>query len=53
MNALSTLILVYTINPTSNDYNVVCKKLIDKYPALKDSIGNGYVSIIICYHVKF
>lgn len=43
VNALSTIILVHTINPVSRDYNIICKKLIDKHPILKDAVGSGYV----------
>ena len=31
--------------PTSNEYTEVCRMLVTKYPVLKDSVGNGYVSI--------
>ena len=37
--------LVNTFRPTSEDYNIICKKLIDKHPGLKDSVGSGYVSV--------
>ena len=33
-----------TTHPTSEEYTRVCKMLIEKYPILKDSCGNGYVS---------
>ena len=35
--------------PTSSEYTDVCKSLISKYPVLKDTIGNGYVSQVIHY----
>lgn len=44
INSLATLIMVHTMRPTSNDYNTVCKRLIEKHTALKDNIGSGYVS---------
>ena len=44
VNALATLILVHTIRPTPNDYNIICKKLVDKHPVLRDHIGSGFVS---------
>ena len=34
----------YTQYPSSEEYNTVCKLLIQKYPVLKDTIGNGFVS---------
>ena len=43
VNSLSTLILVHTIRPTSDDYNIICKKLVEKHPILKDHVGSGYV----------
>ena len=43
-NSIATLMLVYTSRPTSNDRDVVCRRLIQKYPTLKDSSLNGYVS---------
>ena len=38
-------VLICTEYPTSNEYNGVCLALIAKYPILKDTIGNGYVSV--------
>ena len=43
-NAVATLMLVYTSQPTSNDQDVVCRRLIQKYPTLKDSSDSGCVS---------
>ena len=48
VNSLSTLMLVYTIRPTPNDYNIICKRLVDKHPTLKDHAGSGYVSVYVC-----
>lgn len=31
--------------PTGDEYNAVCSMLVTAYPILKDTIGNGYVSI--------
>ena len=47
ISALSTLMLV----PTFEDYNIICKKLIDKHPGLKDSVGSGYVSVYNISHL--
>ena len=44
VNSLSTLILVHTIRPTSEDYNTVCSRLVKKHAVLKDHIGSGFVS---------
>jgi len=30
--------------PSSEDYSAVCKMLVQQYPILRDTIGNGYVS---------
>lgn len=50
IQSLSSAIMVYTKEPTSVHYNTVCRKLIEKYPTLKDTIGTtGYVSTLkIC-----
>lgn len=43
---LRTYITAYTIRPSSEQYTTVCKKLIEKYPSLKDTKGKTkYVSI--------
>ena len=41
---LTNLIMMHTRFPTSDEYNTVCRNLIEKYPRLQDTIGNGYVS---------
>lgn len=46
MNSLSTLVLVHTMHPTSDDYNILCSRLVKKHAVLKDHIGSGYVSFI-------
>ena len=48
VKSLSTLMLVHTMHPTSDDYNTVCSRLIKKHPVLKDHIGSGYVSVKLC-----
>ena len=35
-----------TTYPSSEDYSNVCHQLVTKYPVLKDTIGNGIVSVI-------
>jgi hypothetical protein len=44
-NALATLILVHTSRPNSNDRDIICRRLVTKFPALKDSSPSGYVSL--------
>ena len=46
INMIAFSILGHTERPTSEEYTTVCKKLISKYPVLRDTIGNGYVSIV-------
>ena len=48
-NSLATLILVHTCRPTSNDRKIVCRRLIEKYPSLRDSSPSGYVSIFVSF----
>ena len=46
VQSISSLMLIHTKTPTSDQYNTVCRKLIEKYPKLKDDIGStGFVSI--------
>lgn len=49
-NSLATLVMVYTMRPTPTDMHTVCRRLVEKYPKLKDSSPNGYVSIHL-YHL--
>ena len=44
-NALATLILVHTSRPDSNDRDIICRRLVTEFPALKDSSHSGYVSL--------
>ena len=34
----------HTTYPTSEEYTTMCRKLIERYPFLKDKVGNGIVS---------
>ena len=45
ISAIALQMWSHTMYPQPEEYNGVCQMLIDKYPVLKDSIGNGYVSI--------
>ena len=40
----------YTQYPSPEDYTIICKLLVQKYPVLKDTIGNGYVSNVPFLH---
>ena len=40
VQSLSTSILIHTRNPSGDQYNAVCLKLIETYPTLKDLHGN-------------
>lgn len=35
----------HTQFPTSAEYTAVCQMLVSRHPSLKDTIGNGYVSV--------
>ena len=40
-------VLAHTEFPSSSEYIGVCKAVIEKYPTIKDTVGNGYVSVCI------
>lgn len=42
--SLSTLMLVHTSRPTPKDLTTVSRRLIEKYPNLRDKVDNGFVS---------
>jgi len=42
---LRNMILQHTLNPTSLEYTTVLTKLVEKFPKLKDQIGNGIVRL--------
>ena len=44
VTALALEIWKDTQYPSGIEYNTVCSMLVNKYPFLKDTIGNGYVS---------
>ena len=44
VSAIAWAMWEHTEYPKSEDYTKVCKVLVQKYPILKDTIGNGYVS---------
>lgn len=46
VQALAASVMIHTLEPSSEQYNTVCKKLIDAHPNLKDDVPNtsGYVS---------
>jgi len=45
VTALAFEIWNHTQYPSGEEYNAVCTKLVKEYPILKDTIGNGYVSL--------
>ena len=48
-SSLATLMMVYTIRPTPDDMHTVCRRLVQKYPTLKDNSPSGYVSTLITF----
>ena len=44
VSLLRSLIIQHTLYPTSEQYTTVCTRLVQKYPKLRDTIGNGIVS---------
>lgn len=52
VQVLHTYITAHTVYPTSEQYKTVSKKLIMKFPSLKDTEGTHYVSIAtICMNI--
>ena len=46
VQVLRTLISRYTKYPTSDQYTIICQKLVEKFPHLQDSVGsNRFVRI--------
>lgn len=43
VSVLKVLILQHTSYPRPEQYTKVCMKLIEKFPKLKDPVGNGIV----------
>jgi len=43
VNSLLTFMMVHTIQPTSEDCNTICARLIKTHPVLKDGVHSGYV----------
>ena len=44
VDSLATLILTHTSWPTPHEFTVICQRLTEKYPKLRDMLDNGYVS---------
>lgn len=44
ITSISTLVMVYTIYPTPEQYTIISQRLIANFPILADSYGCGYVS---------
>ena len=45
INALATLIMLYTTHPSAKKLSRVAERLVSQYPCLCDSVGSGYVSV--------
>jgi len=45
VNRVAFAMMEHTTRPTSEEYTVVSRMIVTKHPVLKDSIGNGYVSL--------
>lgn len=43
INSLSTMMLVHTSRPSPEDFTVICSRLVEKYPTLRDTVDNGFV----------
>ena len=49
IQVLRTYITADTIRPTSEQYTTVCRKLVERYPSIKDTKGKTkYVSSYLC-----
>lgn len=46
VRVLANLLFSVSPKPTRQQCNEIAKKLILKYPATKDELGNGYVRVI-------
>ena len=44
ISAIAIQVHQHTEYPTSEEYTGVCRKLIQRYPFVKDKVGNGIVS---------
>ena len=53
VNSLATLMLVHTSRPTPEDLTMVSRRLMEKYPILKDNVDGGYVSHTCLYVNSF
>ena len=40
VEALSTIIMLHTLNPSPEHYNTCCKRLVETHPTLKDIAGD-------------
>ena len=47
VQVLRTYITAHTVYPSSEQYKMVCAKLVTKFPNLKDTKGSKYVSTIL------
>jgi len=51
---LRTYMVAHTVYPTSEQYTTICRKLITKYPALRDTLGTTHIvsaiNLNVCSH---
>ena len=51
VTAVAYQLFAITDYPTKQEYDSVCRALITRYPVLKDTIGNGFVSSVCKKHM--
>ena len=44
IDAMYTRMIQHRPYPTSHEYTVICHRLVEKFPNLRDSVGSGIVS---------
>ena len=52
VDSLATFMLIHTSRPTPQDFTTISRRLIEKYPKLRDAVDNGYVSHC-CYYILY
>ncbi len=52
VNAVYSRMIAHAEYPTSDQYSTICWRLVEKFDALRDKMGNGIVHIVIilCIH---
>lgn len=50
VNSVAHVMIAYTMKPSPNEYNTICRRLIQQYPTLTDNKSEtGYVSFFTVY----